>query len=579
MRKSLFAKLFIGYFCIIVALSFSILFLSFRAFREQYINTLSAHLHNLCVAIEPKIMRYVEQGKLQELNAYIKELGAAINTRLTVVEPEGRVLADSEEDPAAMNNHKNRPEIISALTAGMGRSLRFSSTVGEEMLYVALPLRKEDRLFGTLRTSLFLKEINAFLGNLKTTIINAALIAIVLSVTLTFFITRRFSRPLSNLISTSKKIAEGDFDAKIQLDQEGELLDLARSFNEMTERIRDLFAEQRSQKEELLGIIASIQEPLLVLDRDGKIILTNDSFKKIVNAQTAEGKFYWEVLRKTQVIDLIQRAVEAQGNFTEEIELQENVYLVSVGFLDMRKEVVLILHDVTEIKKLEKVKKDFVVNVSHELRTPLTAIKGFVETLEEDASDHEQARYLAIIRKHTDRLINIVQDLISLSELEEASFKLQTETVSVPDIIEEIVKIFEQRLKKKNIAVERICDKGLPLVQGDVFRLEQMFINLVDNAIKYTEKGKISIRVSHDDGYIVTKIQDTGIGISPGELSRIFERFYVVDKSRSKELGGTGLGLAIVKHIISLHAGKIDVKSTPGEGTCFTVFLPCPATA
>ena len=232
------------------------------------------------------------------------------------------------------------------------------------------------------------------------------------------------------------------------------------------------------------------------------------------------------------------------------------------------------LYDITKIKNLEKTKKDFVSNVSHELRTPLTAIKGFVETLEETTNDDENKHYLNIIKRHTDRVINIVEDLLLLSELEEESSSLELEDVNLKGLIENILKIFDQRLREKNLVLKFKADKNLPLIKADPFKLEQVFINLIDNAIKYTERGEVMISVSQNDKGLITEIQDTGICIPKEHLSRIFERFYVVDKSRSRKLGGTGLGLSIVKHIVLLHNGKIDVENIPGTGTKFIVTLP-----
>ncbi|MCX5810579.1 MAG: ATP-binding protein, partial [Proteobacteria bacterium] len=236
-------------------------------------------------------------------------------------------------------------------------------------------------------------------------------------------------------------------------------------------------------------------------------------------------------------------------------------------------ETIVLLHDITDFKNLERMKKEFIANISHELRTPLTAIKGFVETLE-DEEDVKNKRYLEIIKRHADRLIHIVGDLLLLSENEEKGAELELEEVSLKNIIENVLKIFENRAKEKNININVTIQDTLPFIQADPFKLEQMFINLIDNAIKYTEEGEITISITENNGLIVINVRDTGIGISNEYLPRIFERFYVVDKSRSKRLGGTGLGLSIVKHIVNLHGGTIDVESTPGKGTQFIITLP-----
>jgi two-component system phosphate regulon sensor histidine kinase PhoR len=234
---------------------------------------------------------------------------------------------------------------------------------------------------------------------------------------------------------------------------------------------------------------------------------------------------------------------------------------------------VVILYDITEMKNVEKIKKDFVVNVSHELRTPLTAIKGFVETLEESVED-ENRNFVEIIKRNTDRLINIVEDLLVLSELEEKGTTLELEELQLKEMVERILKIFEPRMKEKGLGLELHVKGSAPRIMADAFKLEQALINLIDNAVKYTEKGTIAISLRYQDSQVMIEIKDTGIGIPEEHIPRLFERFYVVDKSRSKRLGGTGLGLSIVKHIVLLHNGTLQVKSLPSQGTTFSISLP-----
>jgi len=270
--------------------------------------------------------------------------------------------------------------------------------------------------------------------------------------------------------------------------------------------------------------------------------------------------------------ELIKRGLEEKKNLIEEIALGEKIFLTSIAFIPSMNEISLIFHNITEIKRLEKIKKDFVLNVSHELRTPLTAIKGFIETLDEEI-DAKHKHYLDILKRHTDRLINIVQDLLSLSKLEEKDVELNIEQVNLKSLIGEVLILFKNKIKEKGLSL-RLALEDISPIRGDTFKLEQMFINLIDNAVKYTDKGGIEISLKEEDKYVVIGIKDTGIGIPDKDINRIFERFYVVDKSRSRKLGGTGLGLSIVKHIVLLHNGKIDVESVPGKGTKFTIRLP-----
>ncbi|OHB86268.1 MAG: hypothetical protein A3D13_08690 [Planctomycetes bacterium RIFCSPHIGHO2_02_FULL_40_12] len=574
MKKTIFVKIFGGYLLVIIvtlALTFP---LSFRAIRHHHINTLTGDLKNLCLTLKLNISPLLENNRIDELDTLIKKLGRQIETRITVVNLDGIVLADSEKDQAIMENHKNRLEIMQAIRDGIGTSLRYSTTMKEEMLYVAVPIEINGKVFGILRASLFLNEINTLLNNLQMTIIKIAVIIVVVLLLGAFLFSRNLSRPLKELGDASRKVAQGDFNAKVYLKNRDEIKELADSFNYMTDQMKNLFTQLSYQKEELDSIISSIKEGLCVLDKEGKITIYNESFRKIVKNDSVKGKFYWEVLRKIKFDELIKKVRGERSSIVEEIELNNKTYLCSATFCTNKEEIVATLHDITKIKDLEKTKKDFVSNVSHELRTPLTAIKGFVETLEETTNDDENKHYLNIIKRHTDRVINIVEDLLLLSELEEESSSLEFEDVNLEGLIENILKIFDQRLREKNLVLKFKSDKDLPLIKADPFKLEQVFINLIDNAVKYTESGEIIISLSQKDEKVVIEIQDTGICIPKEHLSRIFERFYVVDKSRSRKLGGTGLGLSIVKHIVLLHNGKIDVENIPGTGTKFIVALP-----
>jgi len=573
MKRSIFFKVFGGYILIILAFAVLVLVLSSRAIKTFYLDTLSHHLEDLGRSLKFKAVPLLEEGRIGELDTFVKEFGKGISTRITIVDQEGVVLADSDEDPEIMENHKFRPEIYRALAGHKGQAIRFSDTVQADMVYVGLPIEMNGQIAGALRVSLYLKDINRLFSSLRTNIWRIVGLITLLSLLGAFIFARSLSRPMKELRHASQRIASGDFEAKVLLKSRDELRELAESFNHMSEQIKDLFTQLSRQKEELNSVLSSMEEGLIALDKNGEILFGNDSFKKIIANDRIEGKSYWEVLREPKFGELIRKVQEEKKNLAEEIILKERTFLCSASFLPSREETVVTLHDLTRIRDLEKIKKDFVVNVSHELRTPLTAIKGYVETLYEEA-DAKSRNYLDIVRRHTDRLINIVKDLLLLSELEEKGFRLQTEKLNLKSLIKSILKIFEPRIKEKKLSVKLTAEDSLPLIEGDFFKLEQMLINVIDNAVKYTTKGRIEISLKKEDQNARIEIQDTGIGIPKEHLDRIFERFYVIDKSRSKKLGGTGLGLSIVKHIALLHNGEVSVKSTPGKGTTFTILLP-----
>jgi two-component system phosphate regulon sensor histidine kinase PhoR len=573
MKSSLFSKVFGGYLVIICILLLLIPFISFKLIRTYYVNTLTDNLKNIAITTSPHVISFLENHRFQDLDAFLKNLRDKVNARITVINKEGTVLADTEKDPAMMENHKIRPEVIDALSSGVGKSRRFSVTLEEAMLYVALSIEKDTKILAIIRTSIPLKQVNSLLRDLQLRILIGIAIVTLLSIGIAFLLSRGLSKPVDALANAAKNLAKGNFDTRVYLQTSGELKELETSFNEMAGRMEDLFGKLSRRNEELDSIVSSIQETLLVLDKEGRIKLTNESFQKTFNDEDVYNKFYWEVMRCPDFSELIKRVMEERKNQIQEVEFRDKHYLCSVTFLSSKEGLVAVLYDITDLKNLERVKKDFVANISHELRTPLTAIKGFVETLEEE-EDIKNVQYLEIIKRHTDRLMNIGNDLLLLSELEQTDKALVIEDVNLVSLAENMLKVFEHRAKEKGIELKLEAAKELKNVQADSFKLEQMLINLIDNAIKYTEKGEVSIALKQNDSQSIIEISDTGIGIPASNLPRIFERFYVVDKSRSKKLGGTGLGLSIVKHIVLLHGGTIDVESSQGMGTIFTIVLP-----
>ena len=574
MKHSIFSKLFGSYVLIVLLLSTLILFFSFRVFKNFYISSITDELKLLGNALEPEVTPYLEEKRFQALDAQVKDVGSKIKTRITVIDPQGVVIADSQKDPKEMENHRNRPEIIQALKDGIGSFSRYSTTIKEDMLYVALPVRENGKTLGILRLSVLLKDLHSLLAILQKEIFKSEMIIMVICLLGAFIFLKSLTRPIKKLNSAFQKVASGDFETKVFLKRNDEVKQLADSFNLMTDQIKTLFEELSFQKDNLNSIFSSIQEGFAVLDDKGRIILSNESFKKITQNKLVDGKLYWEVIRDLKFGELVKKVRENKRNLSEELELSGKFYLCSATFLTLREQIVIVFSDITETKNMEKIKRDFVVNVSHELRTPLTAIKGFAETLEEEVDENAKT-YAGVIKRNTDRLINIVQDLLLLSELEEKGSKLENDDVNLTHLVDNVIRIFKSRLTEKGLDFQLSVENGLPVLKGDPFKLEQMLINLIDNAIKYTEKGKVVLALKGKDETVEIIVEDTGVGIPQEHLARIFERFYVVDKSRSKKLGGTGLGLSIVKHIVLSHKGSIAVESSLAKGTRFTISLPC----
>ncbi|MDH7511704.1 MAG: ATP-binding protein [Clostridiales bacterium] len=573
MKRSIFLRVFGSYVLLLFLLAALFLLFSFRTIKSHYLNILARDLQNLSRGLDISILSLVEENRLDELDAFLKNLGKRINTRLTVVDAGGVVLADSDEEPGKMENHRFRPEVYDALQGKIGRSLRYSSTVKEEMLYVALPLEKGEKIIGVVRASLFIKDIDVPMSVLRTDIGRAVMMIMAFSLVVAFFFSRNLTRPIRDLAMAFRRVAGGDFSAKMSLRYRDEWRDVAASFNAMTEEIKTLFANLRKRKEELDNILASMREGLLVLDKNGKIISSNQSAKKIIGQEPLEGKFYWEVLRATSFAELLDKVRKEKKECVGEVTLGEKYFLSSASFLPSEEQVILTLSGMTEMQNLARMKKDLVLSVSHELRTPLTAIKGFAETLAGELEEKNRRHVLPILR-NADRLIRIVENLLVLSELEEKGIHAEREDVDLRMLVENVLKIFEPRAREKNLGLRFEAEGDLPPTQGDSFRMEQMIINLVDNAIKYTDKGDVRVSLKKRQNSLVLEVRDTGIGIPEESQARIFERFYVVDRSRSRKLGGAGLGLSIVKHIVELHGGTIHVESKAGQGSTFTVTLP-----
>jgi two-component system phosphate regulon sensor histidine kinase PhoR len=573
MKGSIFLKIFTGYVLVAVVLTSLVLLFTFKAIREQYIDMLRNNLISTGTALELHVKQYLEQGQIASLDRLVKDLGGKIEARITVIDPHGDVLADSDEDPDVMENQRTRPEIARALRGSVGTAQRYSTAVEEDMLSVALPLSADRAVIGVLRLSFFLSDIDALIADLRSTILRVAATVLGLALLGALVLSRGLTRPIEQLHSAARTVAAGDFDVRVILKGSDQLQELAESFNHMTDRIRILFDELSRQGEELRSIVSSIKDGLLVVDRDGRILMSNQAFERIAGTAAEEGRFFWEVVRAPELDELVRKIVSEKASAVTEVSINDVTYLCSAAFVASREGAVVLLHDISAMKNLEKIKKDFVVNLSHELRTPLTAISGFLETLEDEVSE-EGSRYLSIVRRHTARLTSIVEDLLQLSALEDFTAGLELESVNLKDMITAILHAFEPGISSKNLKIDTKVLLDPPTITADRFKLEQVFINLIDNAIKYTDQGSIGLSVEKDGDSAVIAVEDSGVGIPEEDLPRVFERFYVVDKSRSRKLGGTGLGLSIVKHIVLLHNGSVDITSNVGEGTRVTITLP-----
>lgn len=559
---------------VIVLLASMILLLSIQTIKESYLNNFRQNLEDINITVQPTILSLLEREDSAYLQEYVVNLGSRLNARITIIDLNGKVIADTQVEPSYLDNHAGRPEVASAIKGQKKSSIRYSISVNSDMLYVAMPLIADDEIIGVCRVSVLLSDINFLLDDLTIDIVQIAFVVVLLSLIGVLFFTQNITKPIKELSSASMKVASGDF--SIQIDNKGkdEISDLTKNFNEMVYQLNESFKVVTSQKEEYYTLISSIQEGLLVLNSNGIIIMSNKSFNEIIGFNSIISEHYSDVLPKEEFKEIFKLIKKKKKAVTRELFFNEEMYSVSLSYIETKDEYVVLFQNISERKRLEKIKQDLVINVSHELRTPLTAIKGFVETLQDEETDAENQHYLEIIMRHTNRLINIVQDLLILSELENENSRLLLSKVDLKVLCDNVIKIFEQKVKAKNLQLVSIYDDDLPLAKVDNFRIEQVIINLIDNALKYTDRGKIEINIQQEFDKIVIEVSDTGQGIDKKDLKHIFDRFYKVDKARSAKVQSSGLGLSIVKHIVQLHEGTLNVESNKGIGTKFTIHLP-----
>lgn len=571
--KSLFAKIFFGYLAIALLVGIVWVDFSYNIMKNNYHDSIVRNLISLNKTMSDEILPLINDHKTQSLDSLVKYVGKKISIRITVIDSKGNVLADSQKDPAKMENHITRPEFQQAQNSNYGMSIRHSYTISKDLLYVAVPLRTGNEIVGFSRFSLPIEDIESINTSVLMKLIFGLTMIVFILFIFAFIFSKMITKPLKELVWATERVGLGDFHLRTYISRSDELGKLSRSFNSMTGQIENLFNDLKSQKDELHTIISSLQEGLVVLDKDGKIILFNRNFGQMVGNQDISGKFYWEVMRDDNVFKMIKKMFNTNEHHVLQVPYRDKFYLVSINQINTKKELALVFYDISEIKKLEEIKKEFIVNVSHELKTPLTVINGYIETIEETINP-ENKEYLEIIRNHTTRLISIVQDLLILSSLEDRSTKLELEEVDLNSFLIRIRSTFAQKLETSGLNFNVNIETGLNHIRADEFKLEQLFINLIDNAIKYTTSGSISINLKSDVNEIVIEFIDTGIGIPEADKERVFERFYTVDKSRSRNLSGTGLGLSIVKHIVMLHKGRITLESNLGKGSKFIVILP-----
>ncbi len=527
------------------------------------------------------------QITLDQVDSIADQLGEDLQLRVTIISLEGTVLGDSELDGPSLlevENHLMRPEVQQAKKFGFGESTRLSTTVNKKMLYHAMRF-EHDHISGYIRLSLPLSDIELISAHLRGIIALSLFGVFILAIVINFFASAFISKPIQKMAKRAKQIAKGDFSKTYIFSLNDEIGDLANAFNEMSEQLENRLIEMNLSRSRLEAVLLSMFEGVLVLDPTGKILLINTSLRDFFHlASDVRGKSVAEAILHPEIQNIVSRALKSPRHLDAcEISILSpeekslSVYAAPVIRDNQQEGAILVFHDTTNIRRLEKIRQDFVANVSHELKTPIASIKGFAETLLEGAlEDKANARdFLKIIFTDASRLSRLVDDLLNLSKIESGKLNMSLKPIPIGPVINKVAASMKPQMENKSVTIEIRLPDPLSQIMADEPRLIQIFFNLIDNAIKYSKaNGHIRITGLEEASHITITVSDDGIGIPKKDLPRLFERFYRVDKGRSRALGGTGLGLSIVKHIVKAHQGDIRVESRLGKGATFTLTLP-----
>jgi two-component system phosphate regulon sensor histidine kinase PhoR len=586
-RKKLLWQLFPSYLIVILISLFAVAWYSSNALRNFYIKQVKSDLEERGRLFGSQIAPFLDPIDEKAVDNLCKKSGLLSSTRITVILPSGKVIGDSNEDPAVMDTHVDRPEFIEALKDSPGISKRYSLTLKKNFLYVGIPLKKNNQILAVVRTSTPADALERTIRNIQGRIAIAGLIIALIAAIICLFVSRRITFPLEQIKAWAKTTAQGEFKSTPPPMRSEEIGALSDTVHLMAMELRDRINTVTRQKSEFEAVLSSMVEAVIAVNTAEQIIITNRAAARMFSfdIEEAHGRSFQEMIRNSALHNFVKASLESETPQENDIQhaVGEDRVLKAHGTMlrdseGQRMGALIVLNDVSRLHKLENIRRDFAANVSHEIQTPLTAIKGFVETLLDGGVDKEKdlERFLKIISKHVERLQAIIEDLLSLSRLEKETerHEITLSETGLFNVLESARQVCHTKAEKKKIDIELNCSKNIA-ARLDSQLFEQAIVNLLDNAIKYSEGGsKIEVVCKSTDDFLSVSIIDEGCGIESRHLPRLFERFYRADKARSRQLGGTGLGLAIVKHIVQAHNGKVSVESRIGEGSTFTISLP-----
>ncbi len=587
-RRRLVAQLFPSYLIIVLLALVAVTWYVSQAWRQAFLEQTAADLKIRADLAIPQFQELLSPLKAEAVDRLCKELGQRSATRLTVILPSGQVVGDSSKNPAQMDNHADRPEIQQALKGEMGGSTRLSYTAETPMMYVAAPVMDRGRVTAVVRASLPVAFIDRALNAMYYKIALGGMGAALLAALLSLGMARRLSRPLEEMKQAAQRFAQGDLRVKAPVPPSDELASLAEALNHMAEQLDQRLRTVIRQRQEQEAVLASMVEGVMAVDQQERLITLNQAGARLlgVDPEAARERPLPEVVRHPDLQNFVARALASPQQVDGEIILQDSdrerlLQLRGTTLRDLQGKAfgaLIVLNDVTRLRRLEQARRDFAANVSHELKTPITSIKGFVETLLAGAMQEPEnaLSFLQIIAKHADRLNEIINDLLSLSRIEQDTEqgKIALSSGRLKEVLHNAIQVCRERAAAKDIEIDLTCPDDLAAAINAPL-LEQAVVNLIDNAVKYSPAAHpVQVEARRETGEVVILVRDQGPGIAPEHLPRLFERFYRVDPGRSRKVGGTGLGLAIVKHIAQSHGGYATLKSAPGKGSTFLIHLP-----
>lgn len=533
-----------------------------------------------------------ESELTQYYNAQALRLKQTFDARITFITKDGKVLGESDHDPVTMENHLNRPEIQEAQKFGSGSNQRLSDTIHEKLLYVAVVVPDNQSPIGFIRMAMTLNTVDQSVKQLWTLLLWGLSILFIIAAIVSYRIAHNLTRPLEKITRVAHQITHMNYQSRVKIRKKDEIGQLGQAINTMADSLQLQMNRILEDESRLKSVLENMMSGIVMIDREERIVLLNRSAEEFLGFSTDEllGKKYNEAKQQFEFTQLISECIESGDHIRDEMIFyfpEERILEVNVSPMSQANEewagVLIVLHNITAVRRLERMRSEFVANVSHELKTPIAAVKGFAETLLAGAMDDKEIakQFLQIIFDESERLNRLIGDILELSKIESKRIPLHFSPVEMHSLVERSLHMMRSEAEKKQISLEMIVDEDI-YIEADEDRIRQILINLLSNGISYTPEGgqvKVEVTPLYSDGEedydrVLMIISDTGIGIPKKDLPRIFERFYRVDKARSRMSGGTGLGLSIVKHLVELHKGSIQVESEPGIGTKFSIELP-----